>query len=147
MTVSTDVQNPRPNLDATLGYALFRVTMGLAFLFHSYTRWVDLNHFVTQTVTQLAATPLPEWSVRTVALAIPFWEPIVGILLVLGLWTRAALAGGAVLVAILVIGTAMSGNFYVLAVQLLYALCFFVLFLFRGRLDGFGIDGFRQRRT
>jgi thiosulfate dehydrogenase (quinone) large subunit len=138
--------NTRENLDAALGYALLRLTMGLDLLFHSYTRWLDLDHFVTQTVSQFAAMPLPEWAVRTVALAIPIWEPIVGILLVIGLWTRAALLGGAVLIAVLVIGTAMRANYAVLSEQLIYALYFFVLFLFRHRFDWFGIDGFRHRR-
>jgi thiosulfate dehydrogenase (quinone) large subunit len=144
--VSGGDADTRPNLDARLGYAFLRLTMGLDFLFHSYTRWLNYSHFVTQIVTQFAATPLPAWWVRALALAIPFWEPIVGILLVLGLWTRAALVGGAVLMALLVIGTAMRANYDVLTEQVIYALYFFVLFLFRERLDWFGLDGVRRRR-
>jgi thiosulfate dehydrogenase [quinone] large subunit len=119
--------------------------MGVNFVFHSYTRWLDLQHFVTQTVTQFAATPLPAWSVRVVAFAIPFWEPVVGVLLVLGLWTRAALVAGAALIAVIVLGTALRADYPVVTQQLIYALYFFVLLLFRARLDRFGVDGHRRR--
>ena len=133
------------NLDADLGYSLLRVTMGLNFLVHSFGRWRNLEHFVDGVVAEFADTPLPVWSVRAFAFAIPFWEPVVGILLVLGLWTRWALVAGAVLIAALSFGTSMRGDYTVLTQQLVYALIFFVLLLFRARHDRFGLDGLRSR--
>src|SRR5882762_2204204 len=97
------------NFDAALAYGLLRLTMGLNFLFHSFGRWRNLEHFVNGVVADVAQTPLPVWSVRAFAYAIPFWEPVIGILLALGLWTRWALAGGAVLIAALVFGTSLRG--------------------------------------
>lgn len=130
--------------DAALGYGLLRLTLGLNFLFHSFQRWRDLGHFVESVVADFAHTPLPAWSVRAFATAIPFWEPAVGLLLVLGLWTRAGLVAGALLIAALTFGTALRGEYNVLSQQLIYALIFFVLLLFRAQHDRFGLDGFRS---
>ena len=82
---------------------------------------------------------------RAFALVIPFWEPVVGVLLVLGLWTRWALVAGALLIAALVFGTSLRGDYTVLSEQLIYALIFFVLLLFRARHDRFGLDGLRAK--
>src|SRR5258707_8963089 len=144
-----DIPTPRhpdkiSNLDAALGYGLLRLTMGLNFLFHSFGRWRTLGNFVDGVVAAFAHTPLPGWSVRAFALVIPFWEPVVGVLLVLGLWTRWALVAGAFLVAALVFGTSLRGDYTVLSEQLIYALIFFVLLLFRARHDRFGLDGLRS---
>jgi thiosulfate dehydrogenase [quinone] large subunit len=128
------------NLDAELGYGLLRLTMGLNFLFHSFGRWRSLENFADGVVAAFAHTPLPIWSVRTFALLIPFWEPVVGGLLVLGLWTRWALVTGALLIAALVFGTALRGDHTVLSEQLIYALIFFVLLLYRERHDRFSLD-------
>ena len=130
--------------DAAIGYGLLRLTLGLNFLCHSYQRWRGLGHFVESVVADFAHTPLPAWSVRAFATTIPFWEPAVGLLLVLGLWTRAGLAAGALLIAALTFGTALRGEHNVLSEQLIYALIFFVLLLFRVPHDRFGLDGLRS---
>ena len=133
------------NLDAALGYALLRLTVGLNFVFHSFSRWHDGGKFVEGVVGGFAHSPLPVWSVRAFAMVIPYWEPAVGLLLVLGLWTRWALAAGALLIALLTFGTALRAEYPVLSEQLVYALVFFVLLLFREQHDRFGIDGLRAR--
>ena len=132
------------NTDAALGYVLLRLTLGLNLLFHSFQRWHDLGKFVDDVVHQFEQTPLPAWSVRAFATTILFWEPAVGLLLVLGLWTRVGLTAGSLLIALLTLGTALRGEHTVLSEQLIYALVFFVLLLFRARHDRFGLDGFRQ---
>ena len=137
--------NRTTNLDAELGYSLLRLTLGLDFLFHSYDRWLALGPFVDGVVHDFAHTPLPAWSVKVFATFIPFWEPVVGLLLVLGLWTRVGLVAGALLVAAFVFGTALRGDHTVLSEQLIYALIFFALLLFRARYDRFGWDGWRYR--
>ena len=149
MEISPDAQ-PRPGVeiaarfDLALGYALLRLTLGLNFFFHSYGRWLDLGKFVGTVTGEFAHLPLPGWSVRAFAYAIPFWEPAVGALLVLGLWTRWALAAGALLIALLTFGTALRGEYPVLGDQLIYALTFFVLLAYRARGDLFGVDGWRK---
>jgi thiosulfate dehydrogenase (quinone) large subunit len=129
--------------DAALGYCLLRLTMGVNLLFHSFTRWGGMDRFVSAVVADFAHTPLPIWLVRAFAHVIPVWEPIVGALLVFGLFTRAALVAGALLIALLVFGTALRGDFSMLTEQMIYALIFFVLIYFRAAHDRFGADGWR----
>ena len=131
------------NLDAALGYGLLRLTLGTDFLFHSYQRWLGPAKFIEGIVRDFVHTPLPVWSVRAFAASTLGWEPFVGLLLVLGLWTRVGLVSGALLVAALVFGTALRGEYTVLSEQLIYALLFFVLLLFRAKHDRFGLDGLR----
>ena len=131
-------------LDAILGYALLRLTFGVNFLFHSYQRWANLGGFVEDTARDFTHTPLPEWSVQAFAATIPFFEPVLGLLLVLGLWTRTALVAGALFVVALTFGTALRSDFNALTAQGLYALTFFVLLLFRADHDRLSLDGWRR---
>ena len=128
-------------LDAALGYGLLRLTLGVDFLFHAYQRWFDPAGFIDGIVRDFARTPLPVWSVRLFAASTLGWEPFVGLLLVLGLWTRLALVAGGLLIVALVFGTALRAQYTVLSEQLIYALLFFVLLLFRSGHDRFGLDG------
>ena len=128
------------NPDATLGYGILRLTLGMDFLFHSSTRWAHVGQFAEKIVGQFASTPLPPWSVRCYAIAITIWEPIVGLLLVLGLRTRDALGAGGLLIASLVFGTALRADFTVLSEQLVYAFIFFLLLLYRQPYNRWSLD-------
>ena len=128
------------NSDADLGYGILRVTIGLDFLFHSASRWPHVGQFLGKTVGQFGGTPLPSWSVRWYSIGILICEPLVGLLLFIGFRTRDALVAGGLLVATLVFGTALRGDFTVLAEQLIYALLFFVLMLYRQENDRWSID-------
>ena len=66
----------RSELDAKLGYMLFRLTLGINFLLHSFVRWGNLAQFANRLVADFAHTPLPAASVSALAYVIPFWEPI-----------------------------------------------------------------------
>jgi hypothetical protein len=54
--------NENSNFDAVLGYGLLRLTMGLNFLFHSFGRWRNLEHFVDDVVAEFAQMPVPSSS-------------------------------------------------------------------------------------
>lgn len=133
-----------PAFDAALGYALLRLAVGVNFALHSAVRWPNLSKFADGVVHDFAATPLPAWSVRAFALAIPFWEPAVGVLLVAGLFTRWALAAGALLMVLLTFGTALRGEFATLGAQLVYSAVFFLLQLTIAH-NRFSADGWRGR--
>ena len=131
----------RSGFDAKLGYMLFRLTLGINFLLHSFVRWGNLGQFANGLVADFAHTPLPAASVRMLAYVIPFWEPIVGVLLILGLWMRAALVLGVLLLAMFTLGSALRDQTTLLHVQVLYSISCIVLFLYRESYDVFGIDG------
>ena len=134
------------NADAALGYGILRLTLGLDSVFHSASRWPHVGQFIQQMVGQFAATPLPSWSVRWYSVAIIIWEPVVGLLLLIGYRTRAALVAGGLLIASLVFGTALRGDFSVLSEQLVYALIFFVLLIYRQENDRWSVDHVITRR-
>ena len=129
-------------LDSALGYAILRLALGLDCFFHSVTRWAHVRQFAQKLEGQFSGTPLPSWIVRWFATAVTVWEPIVGILLLIGVRTRDAVVAGGLLIAALVFGSALLGNFTALAEQLIYAVIFFILLLFRGKLDQWSVDHF-----
>ena len=135
------------NLDAALGYSILRLTLGTDFLFHSATRWGHVGQYAEKIVGQFASTPLPSWSVRWYSIAITVCEPMIGLLLVLGFQTRSALLAGGLLIASLVFGTALRGDFTVLTEQLEYALIFFILLAYRQEWDRWGVDGLLTGRS
>src|SRR5260370_40705710 len=69
----------------------------------------------------IVETPPPAAMVRPFAVSLVFVETIVGLLILLGLWTRWSLLLGALTMAALVFGTALRSDWNTLAIQMLYA--------------------------
>jgi len=65
--------------------------------------------------------------VHFVALALPWCEGTVGLLMILGLWTSVALIAGSLLMLTLQIGTCLAQNWEVAGGQLICVLLFFIL--------------------
>jgi thiosulfate dehydrogenase (quinone) large subunit len=114
-------------LDRKLAYAMLRFTLGLDILIHGLVRLPHLSAFADATAKLFVQTPLPEFAVRLFALGLVFVETAVGLLVILGLWTRWALLLGALTMAALVFGTALRSDWDTLAIQMLYALIYAVL--------------------
>jgi thiosulfate dehydrogenase [quinone] large subunit len=72
-------------------------------------------------------TLLPDFMVRPFALSVPPVEAVLGTLLCLGLFTRWTLIAGGLWMVALVFGTTVRQDYPTVAIQLLYALLFFVL--------------------
>jgi thiosulfate dehydrogenase (quinone) large subunit len=119
--------NPQSSLDRKLAYLALRFTLGLSILMHGLVRLPHLTGFVDATVKLFVATPLPPIVVRSFAQSLVFLETAVGLLLVLGLWTRTALILGALLMASLIFGTALRQDWNILAIQLFYAFIYCTL--------------------
>ncbi len=114
--------------DAALAHALLRLALGTSMLLHGLMRigsrfWP----FVDQTTSQFAAAPIPHSLVRISAMLIPPVELLIGVLLVLGLWTRFALGLGALEMCALIVGTGLLTKWEIVAIQLAYAFFFAVL--------------------
>jgi thiosulfate dehydrogenase (quinone) large subunit len=117
----------QPHLDRKLAYLALRFTLGLSILMHGLVRLPHLTAFADATVKLFAATPLPAILVRSFALTLVFLETTVGLLLVLGLWTRMALLLGTLSMASLIFGTALRSDWDILAIQLFYAFLYATL--------------------
>ncbi|MGC1416511.1 MAG: DoxX family membrane protein [Candidatus Acidiferrum sp.] len=130
--------------DRKLAYLVLRFTLGLSILMHGLVRLPHLTAFADATVKLFVATPLPAILVRLFALTLVFLETAVGLLLVLGLWTRTALLLGALLMAFLIFGTALRSDWSTLAIQLFYAFLYATLLAAR-EYNSYSIDALIHR--
>jgi thiosulfate dehydrogenase [quinone] large subunit len=142
------IQTMDRELDESLAYGILRLTLGLNIFLHGATRlYSGVGAFVSATVEQFSHTPLPEGLVRAFATTLPFFEGAVGILILAGLWTRWALAAGGLLMTALVLGTALRSDWATLGIQMVYAVIYFLLLMFRAH-DRFSVDRlFRSLRS
>jgi thiosulfate dehydrogenase [quinone] large subunit len=135
-TVSSERQQPEsemgvpggPAWNVAWSYAVLRFTLGTTFLLHGITRFVSgWSAFADQMVQSFHNTFLPDFMVRPFALSVPPVEAVLGTLLCLGLFTRWTLIAGGLWMVALIFGTTVRQDYPTVAIQLLYALLFFVL--------------------
>lgn len=120
--------------DRALGYGLLRATLGVNICLHGVTRiGADINKFAQSLVAMFHATVLPPLLVSVFGYVLPWMEATVGLLVLLGFLTRYALTGGALLILMLTFGTALRQDWETAGVQLIYALVFCLLLVFRER--------------
>ena len=112
----------------SLAYALLRIALGVNFAGHGLIR-IDngVGAFATSTAEHLAKSPLPHAVSFGFSYAIPFLEAILGLTLILGVFTRIALVCGAVFMMALTIGITANQQWDVASEQLIYSVVFFVL--------------------
>jgi thiosulfate dehydrogenase (quinone) large subunit len=133
-----------PTSDRKLAYLVLRSALGLSILMHGLVRLPRLNAFADGLVKAFSDTPLPALVVRRFALVLVFVEAIVGLLVLLGLWTRAALLVGSAAMAALIFGTALRWDWNTLAIQLLYAAIYAALLAAR-EYNAYSLDAFLRR--
>lgn len=114
-----------------LAYLLLRLTLGVNILMHGLSRILSgLSPFATEMIKQFTSTPLPPSLVHAFAYALPWSELFLGIAILLGLWTRAALVLGALEIVVLTFGIALTQNWAVAAIQMTYAVVYAILLSF-----------------
>src|SRR4051794_431787 len=113
--------------DRSLAYALFRISLGVNFAGHGLIRIHNgAAAFAQTTAEHLAKSPIPRSLTYSVGYAIPFIEAILGLTLILGVFTRISLACGAVFMMLLTIGVSANQQWDIAGQQLLYSLVFFL---------------------
>jgi thiosulfate dehydrogenase [quinone] large subunit len=114
--------------DKSLAYALLRIAFGVNFAGHGLIRiYNGVASFATTTAEHLAKSPLPQGLTYAFSYAIPFVEAILGLTLILGVFTRIALICGALFMMALTIGVTANQQWDVASQQLLYSVVFFLL--------------------
>lgn len=127
--------------DGEMAYLFLRLLVGLNIAMHGIARILGgPGHFAASLLPGFAKTPLPQWSVYAFGITLPWVEGALGILLLLGLKTRAVLVGGLLVMVALTFGTALQQNWAVAGTQLLYGLAYAALLAFAGY-DRFSVDG------
>ena len=112
-----------------LAFVLGRLLLGLNFLLHGLVRLPKLAAFSAGIAKEFAAAPLPPALVSAYAHALPFAEGSIGLLLLLGLWTRPALVAAMLVIMSLVVGSSLLEKWSLVGDQLLYGLYIITLVL------------------
>ncbi len=120
--------------DRRIAYALLRIVFGVNIFFHGLSRLLgDHAAFLAYLSQQMAKAPLPKSILPPFAAALPWTEAAIGLLLLLGLFTRFALVAGSLVLIILMAGITLAQNWDVAGIQLIYCAIYFVLLTHRGR--------------
>jgi thiosulfate dehydrogenase [quinone] large subunit len=126
--------------DKSLAYALLRIAFGVNFASRGLLRIHNgVGAFAIATTERIAKSPLPHTLIIGFSYAIPYLEAILGLTLILGVFTRISLACGAVFMMALTIGITANQQWDIVGLQLLYSLVFFVL-LFLVEYNRFSLD-------
>ena len=115
--------------DTAIAYAILRLTFGVNLCFRGVVRITvnGLDQFSGGLVTQFESTWFPAFAVSSFGTIVPPVETLMGLALILGLFTRPALIVGGLMMTALTFGTMFLENFTLAWLQLTYALTFFIL--------------------
>jgi thiosulfate dehydrogenase [quinone] large subunit len=122
-----------------IAYALLRITMGVNFLAHGLVRFPQLVDFRTWMLAEFKDSMIPAVMTYAFASILPFVEFSLGILLLLGLFTRHTLVAMGVLMIMLILGSCLIEKWEFVGFQMIYALFIFVL-LYLLKHNHFSID-------
>jgi len=131
--------------DERLAYVLLRLVVGANLMMHGIGRMIGgPGEFAAKLVMQFAHAPLPAWSVWAFGLVLPAIEGGLGLLLLIGLRTRAALIAASLLIMVLTFGSSLLQNWPAAGIQLTYAAVYAAL-LFLHRYNGWSVDAWMAR--
>ena len=114
-------------MDTTV-FLLLRLGIATSMFGHGLVRLPKLNAFSEWMTTSFEKSLLPKVMVIPFSYVLPVAEFTVGLLLLIGLFTKPALIMGACILLVLLFGTAMIENWEAIPSQLLH-LAFFALLL------------------
>ncbi|CAL68102.1 DoxX family protein [Christiangramia forsetii] len=128
-----------------LAYFLARITLGINFFIHGLVRMPKLAQFADGVVDGFEKSMLPAVLVKPIAFAIPFVELILGGMILLGIFSRKALTAAAILMIILIVGSAFKEDWAAVGTQMLYALyIFFLIFYLENDVKGLWLKKAKQ---
>lgn len=113
--------------DISLAYVLLRIIVGINYFNHGFSRLGNIPGFVDAMAGAMAGAWMPEPWVRITAFLVSPVELIVGLLLILGLFTRISLIAAFILMAILMYGVTIVQNWDTASSQLIYNIVLFIL--------------------
>lgn len=113
--------------DIVAAYTLLRIVVGINYFNHGATRIFNIPGFMDSMVNTMQDSWIPEILVRINAALVPPVELIVGLLMIIGLFTRGALIATFILMAILMYGITIIQNWDGASSQLIYNIVLFIL--------------------
>ncbi len=134
--------------DHCLAYALLRVAFGFNIMFHGIARLL-VGHagFLAYLTHYFEKVPaMPAGFLNIFGWVLPPVETAVGLLLVLGLFSRFAMIAGFCVMVMLVFGTNLAQDWIVSGLQLIYCILYYFL-LVRRDLNTIAVDSLFQRQS
>jgi thiosulfate dehydrogenase (quinone) large subunit len=104
----------------TTPYILLRLAIGMSCFGHGLVRMFKLAGFSKWMVGQFQKSYLPEALVVPFSYFLPFAELVIGLLLLIGVFTRQAAIAGAILMILLIFGTTTIENWDAIPTQLIH---------------------------
>ncbi|MFZ4928610.1 DoxX family membrane protein [Chryseobacterium sp. Mn2064] len=108
-------------------YFFLRISMGVNLLGHGLVRILKLQDFASGMMKGFEKSWLPQAMVYPFGMILPFFELIIGLLLIIGFKTRIANIAGAFLMIVLLFGSSTIENWEAMGVQMIYAGLFYIL--------------------
>ena len=119
-----------PQNHKALAYGTFRLALGVVELMHGLVRLPILAGFAAGMAKQFEGTIMPGWFVYSFGCVLPFLEGLIGLALILGVFTQWTLAGASLLMSILIFGTSVRSDWNIVGLQMIYAIAFFIALFF-----------------
>jgi len=144
MSESATITSPKRGMsDAVIAYGILRLTLGINIALHGVSRiMVGQAAFLAYLNHYFEKTPLvPKELLPFFAIFIMWAETIFGTLVLFGAFTRIALIGGGLVLAMLALGTNLAQDWGIAGLQLTYALIYYFLLKHRAELNGLSVDG------
>jgi thiosulfate dehydrogenase [quinone] large subunit len=127
-----------------LSYLLLRLVAGLSLFGHGLVRLPKLAGFSQWMTGVFARSMLPPFLVMPFSYVLPIAEFIIGLLLILGLFSSKAIVAGVILMLMLIFGTCMIENWEALPSQIIHALVLIGLLQFIAN-NNFSVDKFLNK--
>jgi thiosulfate dehydrogenase (quinone) large subunit len=119
-----------PQNHKALAYSTFRLAIGLVEFMHGLVRLPALAGFAAGMAKQFEGTILPSWSVYSFGCVLPFVEGLIGLALILGVFTQWTLAAASLLMSVLIFGTSLRSDWAIVSIQMIYVIAFFIALFF-----------------
>lgn len=126
-------------MEHKFAYFFLRLPIAMSLLGHGLVRLPKLTVFSNWMVDFMQESWIPASLILGFSYAVPFVEVILGIFLLLGLFTRQTLYGSLLLMSIFIFGNCTIEKWDAVSVQLIHAV-YFALLLFLIRYNYFSID-------
>lgn len=115
-------------LQNATAYLIARLSIGMSMFAHGLVRMPKLDGFSSWMVTSFKDSALPEALVRPFSYALPVLELAVGVLLLLGLFTRLSIIVGSIVMLALIFGSGMIEKWDAVFTQIVYGVIFAILY-------------------
>lgn len=123
-----------------LSFLLARIAVGMSMFGHGLVRLPKLHGFSNWMVGQFEKSMLPDIIVTPFSYILPIAELLVGIFLLIGLFTRQTLVAGSLVMITLIFGSSMIEEWGAIPSQLIHAAFFSILLIFEKTYNIYAVD-------